>query len=209
MKNLNRLSMHLAAAAVAATAATSASAAIVHRPGVNISIPVTTSGVYLNVATGVFATTPAGATGWDVNPWSSTGLSIWANNAAGPNDGVVLGGGATGTNVGNLAFGTTIGPSNTYGRTPSALTTGSLPFALNSSNNLVGFRFLNEGTGQVHYGWMRLSLGATLTTASRSIVEYAFDDVAGRPIEAGAIPAPGAAGLLALGGLVAARRRRA
>src|ERR1044071_1472986 len=64
-----------------------AEANIVYSGPVNINIPSTTSGIYLNVVTGVFATTPSGASGWDLNPWSSSGFQIWANNAASPNDG--------------------------------------------------------------------------------------------------------------------------
>jgi len=77
------------------------------------------------------------------------------------------------------------------------------PFFLNSTNNYAGFRFLNENTGQVHYGYLRFSIGATLAT--RSIIEYGYEDVAGASI---LVPAPGALALFCAAGLVGPRRRR-
>jgi nitrate reductase gamma subunit len=76
-------------------------------------------------------------------------------------------------------------------------------------SNLVGFRFVNEATGQTHYGWMRILLGgAGLAAQPRSIIEYAFESSAGVGIGAGVIvPAPGAIALLGLAGLVSRRRR--
>src|SRR6478672_6712743 len=84
-----RLAACAAAAAGAAIAAPPAEATIIWSGPVNINIPSTTSGVYLNVVTGVFAGTPGGAPGWDLNPWASSTLEIWANNAASASSGVL------------------------------------------------------------------------------------------------------------------------
>lgn len=186
----------LAGAALAGPTIPSADALIVYSGVVNITIPSTTAGVYLNVLTGAFATTPAGAPGWDLNPWSSTGLSIWANNAASPNDGVLSNftGGTSNTLVDNIPFGTLIDGSWTYGRTNAVETTGSTAFLLSSSNNLIGFRFLNEITNQYNFGWARISLSSTHQGQPRMVVDYAYDD-SGAAI-AVAVPEPTALALL-------------
>src|SRR5690349_5352518 len=74
----------LAAAAAVGGAIRTTEAGIVYSGPVNINIPSTTAGVYLNVVTGVFNVAPASAPGWDLNPWSSSSLFVYANNAANP-----------------------------------------------------------------------------------------------------------------------------
>jgi len=200
---MSKLELHLAALAAAGAGmglATQADAAIVYSGVVNINIPSTTSGIYLNVVTGVSNTVPASAPGWDVNPWSSTTLNFF--NPTAPAGGVYM---TTSTGVTNLAPGTVIGPASLW-------TSGAAAgFNLNSSNNIVGFRFNNEATGQVHYGWMRLSVAGTLSAQPRAIVEYAYESTPGTAIVAkDGVPTPGAASLLAIGAAgLAGRRRRA
>jgi hypothetical protein len=194
----------LAAAGAIGGVASTVDAAIVYSGPISINIPTSTSGVYVNVVTGVNSTSPASAPGWDLNPWSSSTLSFF--NPAAPAGGVYVLGGGTGTSVGNLAPNTMIDGSSTYG-SGSASTTGSLPFNLNSSQNLVGFRFQNEAMGNAtQYGWMRISLSSSLSAQPRAIIEYAYDD-SGAGIPAG-VPAPGSVALLALGAAGLAGRRR-
>ena len=204
----------LAGVALAAPAIPSADADIVYSGVVNITIPSTTAGIYLNVVTGVFATTPAGAPGWDLNPWSSTGLSIWANNAASPNDGVLSNftGGTSNTLVDNIPFGIIVDGTWTYGRTNAVETTGSTAFVLNSSSNMIGFLFINETTGQYNFGWARISLSSTYQSQPRVLVEYAYDN-SGAGIFIG-IPEPSTfalLGVMAAGalGVRAWRKRKA
>ena len=202
----NRLMKHFGAAAAAATVVGAANAAIVWSGVVNLDIPASTNGLYLNVLNGANnlpAPGGAGGTvpGWDINPWGSTGLSFF-NNASGNT--YVRASGTSG--VSNLAPGFLIGAGSTYG-SGAAQATGANAFVLNSANNIVGFKFINEATSQTHYGWFRISLGSTFTSVPRSVVEYAYESVAGASIEAGAIPAPGALALLGLAGLAGRRRR--
>jgi hypothetical protein len=203
----NRLNKHFVAAAAATVAvlgAQQADAALVWSGPININIPSTTAGVYLNVVTGVNAITPAGAPGWDVNPWNSATLSMFAPTAIAIGNTYMT----TGTGWNNVAAGTLISPANTF--TNATANNVAAPFTVNSSNNLVGFRFANEANAnQIHYGWMRISLSATGASQPRAIVEYAYESVAGVGVLAGVVPAPGALALLGLAGLAGTRRRRA
>lgn len=207
MRNLNRLESYaLAATAVTASIVASANAAVVTSGAVSITVPATTAGFYLNVITG--QTGAASFAGYDVNVYGSTNLSFFSS-AAGDSTGYVRLGSATSgnTNVANLASGVVVGNlvgmwfNNGNGSTTAP--TG-FAFTLNSANNFVGFRFVNEATNTVHYGYMRLSIGANLAT--RTITEYAYESVAGASI---LVPAPGAMALLGVAGLVGSRRRRA
>ena len=198
----SRLNMHFTAcAAVAATAVAAApqqaEATIQWSGAININIPTTTAGVYVNIQTGAFGTAAA-TPGWDINPWSSSGLGFF--NPTAPAGGVYV---VSGTGAANLTPGTLISGASTF---CSGSSTVFSQWNLNSSNNLLGFRF-NDGGGNLRFGWARISLSGTITAQPRAIVEYAYED-SGAGIQAGAIPAPGAVALLGAAGLMGSRRRR-
>ena len=204
-----RLDAHFAACAAAAAGVAmvgvdKADAAIVWSGPVNITIPSTTAGVYLNVVTGVNNPSPASVPGWDVNPWGSTTLNMFGPTGGGHY--------TTGTTAqyDNVAAGTLIGPAATFSNSGTANINPATPLNLNSANNLVGFKFFREGdaAGTLHYGWMRISLGSSQGAQPRAVVEYAYEDQIGVAINAGAVPAPGALALLGLAGVVGTRRRR-
>lgn len=184
-----------------------ASAAIVYSGVVSLNVPATIYGLYLDVVTG--ASTPLAGPNlpsWDINPWSSTGFGFYIESA--PNRGMLK--------IGSSVFnpvGTVVDVSGTYGSLTS--TDGAAQATLNSSDNYVGFRFLNEGTAAIHYGWAQFEFGASVF--DRSIIGYAYEDVAGAGILIGAtgvsaIPEPSSSmGVLALGaaGLLIRRRKAA
>ncbi|MBI1189380.1 MAG: hypothetical protein GC200_01685 [Tepidisphaera sp.] len=202
MKNLKmRLDSHFVAAAavaaVAAVGAQQAQATVISSGPVNIPIPVTTAGVYLNFVTGVNSTSPSSAPGWDVNPWSTANLNMF--NPSSPSGGVYVG---DGTGWFNLAAGTLVSSASSFN---SGGPSSSTPLNFNSDNNYVGVRFLNEGTGLVNYAWFQVHLGASATDPARAIIAYAYED-SGAGITVA--PAPASVALIGLGGLVAGRRRR-
>ena len=191
-----------------------ASATPVASPATSVNIPITTSGVYINVVTGVTSTTPSGSPGWDLNPWGSSTLNTWANNPASPNDGVMTAPGGSATLVGNLSAGTLVDGTGSFVRTGAIATTGTGQFQTNATN-YIGFRFLNESDGLIHFGWASVIVGAAFNTAGRNVGEIWYESAANTGILVGdtgaaATPEPSSVALLAMGaaGLLAARRRR-
>ena len=201
-KKLNRIDGRLAAyatlagAALAAPAIPNADATLILSGPVNINIPSTTSGVYLNLSSGVFSTAPASAPGWDINPWSSSVFNVWANLSTETSNGVISNftGGNSATLTDNVPMGTLVDGTWTYGRTNSSETSGLTAFTFNSSNNLVGIRFFNNTTNTLNFGWVRFSLSGTAASQPRTIVEYGYDD-SGAGVLAG-VPEPSTVALL-------------
>ena len=196
-----RLSRHLAVAAtVAAGAAGAASADVVYFGDQNLIINSSFDGLYLNVLTGAYNTGGGGGStvegGWHINSYGVTGLSWFQSGVNGV--GYLKASGSTA--LANLAVGTLIDGSSLFG---SGGATTNLTL---NGTSIVGFRFTLDGG--THYGWFRLSLSDSYASQPRSIVDWAYESVAGAAIDAGAIPAPGAVALLGLAGLAGSRRRR-
>ena len=191
-----------AAGSVAATQATDAE--IVWSGPVNIVIPNTTAGVYLNVVAGTTGGSSALA-GWDINPWGTGVLNMFSSTTSGQTiatNYANLTGSAT--QYSNLVAGAPIAPGGLFSSNVGTQTLSNT-MNLNSSNNCIGFRFQNESTGQIHYATARISVGGTIAT--RGIVDYAYESTPGVGITACA-PEPTSIALLALGALGLIRRRR-
>jgi MYXO-CTERM domain-containing protein len=215
MKTL-KLDMHFAAAA-ALCAAGAANAAVVYSGAVNFVCAVDIDGCYINVETGVLSNGPgSGVPGWDVNPYSTSGGMNFFNSTGG---GQMRRPGVTTGTAGNLALGTVIGAAgsyntstgNVYGTTAATGLNGGWTYG---SENIIGFRFV-AASGATHYGWMRFLMGAIGSAGlgnnapTRTVVDFAYESVAGASILAGdtGIPAPGALALLGVAGLASRRRR--
>jgi hypothetical protein len=184
----NRLVGYATLAGAALAAPAIADASIVYSGPVSIVIPNTADGLYLNVVNGATGTT-TGPAGWDINPYSSApatpNFTLWGPTANTwfNSNGVINPPGY------NLAFGTSIsGAATAFFRPGGSLDVGP-EIHLNSSNNYLGFRFVNEALGnQVQFGWVQIQFGATL--ADRTIIGYAYENT-GAAIGAGVfVPEP-------------------
>jgi hypothetical protein len=195
----NRLAKHFAAAAAASVVAGAANAAIVHWANANLVIPATIDGLYINVETRTSGSAGSVVAGWDINPYSATSLTWF--NATGT--GMMRYPGVTTGSAGNLAAGTVIGATGSFGS--GAVTVGSAPgnWVLNSVN-IFGFRFV-AADGLTHYGYGFFQIGSSISGADRTITDIFYEDVAGTAITV--VPAPGAIALLGLAGLAGRRRR--
>ena len=209
MRISNRFEKHIvAAAAVAMGAAAAANAAIVYSGPVNFVCAVDIDGCYINVQTNTLSNGPgSGVPGWDVNPYSSAGGMNFFNSTGG---GQMRTPGQIAGAAGNLALGTVVGSTGSYNTSTSNVYTNATGGWQYSAENIIGFRFVATA-GTTHYGWMRFAMGAagsSGTAMTRTVVDYAWNDVAGGSVEAGLVPAPGALALLGVAGLAGARRRR-
>jgi len=194
----NRLAKHFAAAAAATVVAGAANAAVVAWENCNLVIPNTIDGLYINVEARTTGSAGSVVAGWDINPYSATSLTWF--NATGT--GMMRYPGVTTGSAGNLADGTVVGASGSFGS--GAVVVGALPgnWQLNSVNKF-GFRFI-AADGLTHYGWGTFSIGSSISGADRMITNIYFESVAGVAIT---VPAPGAIALLGLAGLAGRRRR--
>lgn len=199
----SRLNSHFALCAAAlatGVAAGNANATVVYSGVINMVIPTTADGIYMNVQTGAWSSTTTTPSGWDVNPYgaSTTAVSLFAATGTG----YMRSPGTTATDATRLDPGTAVGPSAFFYTSSSAtIGSGTGQWAANSSGYF-GFKFI-AADAATHYGWMQLSIGAN--AATRSIVQYAWENVANTSITV--TPAPGAMALLGLAGFAKRRRR--
>jgi MYXO-CTERM domain-containing protein len=209
MKNL-KLDMHFAAAA-ALCAAGAANAAVVYSGAVNFVCAIDIDGTYINVETAQLTNGPgSGVPGWDVNPYrasSGSGMNFFSPTGGG----MVSAAAGVGSAI-NLAGGASIGSTSNFSSSTATVVFGSGAGQWQyGTTNIVGFRFVGAD-GQTRYGWMRFLMGAQPVSGNlvtRTVVDFAYESVAGASILAGdtGIPAPGALALLGVAGLASRRRR--
>jgi len=182
-KLASRLTRHFAAGAAIAASATFMAAdtasASVQYTAVNLIVPNNIDGLYINVETLATGSAGSAVAGWDINPYSATSLTWF--NATGT--GMLRYPGATTGSAGNLAIGTIVDATGSYGS--GAVTVGAAAgnWQLNSLNRF-GFRFV-AADGLTHYGWGTFSIGASISGADRKITELAWETAAGVQIAVG------------------------
>jgi hypothetical protein len=193
----SRLGLCAAALAGTAAAVTSADATIITFT-TPVVVPATFAGVYINLGTGATGGSGGGTPGWDFNPYAASGLTqlgFYWNPTPGPSGGVAS---TTSGPYLSLAPGTMVSGASTFSATILG-TTGS-PY-LTTGTHILGFRFFNETTGAVNYGYMTMTNtgGGTPSGFPTTILNWSYDDT-GAPITV--VPEPATAALLSIGALV-------
>ena len=146
-------------------------AAIIDSGVVNLAIPATLDGIYLNVVTNVSATVAPFPTGWDLNPYVTGGfLNFFSSSGAGNNNQIVGAAAPAGATL--LAAGAVVGPASAYA-TAGAVTAPA--FRVASTTSFVGFRFTNEATGTLNYGYAQLTTSAPNGTPA-VITRYVYEN---------------------------------
>lgn len=212
----------VAAGVLALAGIVPAQAGVVYSGPVNLAIPNTTAGLYVNVldgssfsGPGTFPVLGSPGANFDFNVFGTSAWTLFSPTSSGqsaPTVPLTSRGYVSATTTGaasSLALGTLIDGSsifNTGSPSAAALSTGA-PV-------LFGFRFRNEGPDlsvatddTVHFGWARVVLTAGVPG---TLVDYAFESTPLTGIQAGVVPEPAAWLLMASGlaGLVARQRLR-
>lgn len=140
-------------AAIGAVALAGSAQATVVNFATDISVPRTIDGVYINFATGGTSTTENST--FDFNPYAGSGglLFYWGGSAA-PNAGV-----ATGLVYQDLSVGSVISSASSFSQAANGASNETVNFRAPGIHTL-GFKFFNEGTGAINYGYARVQAGA-------------------------------------------------
>ncbi len=195
-----RLAKHFGAASAAAALSVGADAAIVVW-NVNAVIPADTDGLYFKIDTQQVSSTAM--SGWDINPYGATTLNFFASSSS-PNPASTYVRTQASGGPSSLTVGTVIGASSLFANSTVAVIAstgaGANGWTLNAINYF-GFRFHNNTTNAINYGFGAMQVGGNATTRTLLFIEY------GNAGESVVVPSPGALALLGLAA-VARRRRR-
>jgi len=186
----DRIRVHSFRAAALAAACAGHAGADVIAWDINRAVPATIDGLYIKVDTQQTTTgAGTGLSGWDINPYGSTSLNFFASTTA-PNPATTYVRTQTSGGPSNLALGVIVGPGSTFANSTTAVITsagvGSNGWTLNAVN-YVGFRFHNNTTNGINYGYAAVEVGATVT--QRTVVKVAYEN-SGAEIAVGADGGP-------------------
>lgn len=182
----------LCAAALAGTAAAVPSAdATVITNNTQYVVTNTFAGIYLNFVTGVAGATPAGSPGWDFNPYAATGGNLqffWPTAPASSFGGVSSAGVYS-----NLSAGAVVSAGSTFITTATATS----PNFNVAGTHILGFRFFNEATSAINFGYLTIVSGGAGGFPA-TITSYSYEN-SGAAITV--VPEPSSAALLSLAAL--------
>ncbi len=191
-----------AVALVATTAVTTEAQAVVISFSTPITVPNTFAGVYVNLLTGANGITPAAVPGWDFGPWgSSNTLSFFFPGTPTASSGAVAAT-TTGPYL-DLGLGSVISSASTF--SASASTTATAAFQ-STGTHIMGFRFFNESTAAINYGYLRMQTTGPLGFPA-TILGWSFENSGGAIT---VVPEPSTWLMLSMGALAlgAAKLRR-
>jgi hypothetical protein len=195
---------------IAATVAALMSAGSAYASPVTFSTPIvvpnTFDGIYINLLTGGTGATGAAIAGWDFNPYNS-GTSLSFFWSATPSQA----GGVSGTTTGPylaLSPGATVSSASTFAAVTATVNTAAFQVP---GSHVLGFRFYNENTSAINYGYMTLLTGGT-TGFPLTITGWTFENSGAAitvPGANGGVPEPATWAMMIMGfGAMGAAMRR-
>lgn len=164
----------------------------------NTPIVVTNSfdGTYINFLTGASGATGGTTAGWDWNPYNS-GTTVSFFWSATPSQASGVAGSTTGP-YSDLAPGSTISAASTFAQVTAGTATAAFQTV---GTHTLGFRFWNEATSAINYGYATLSVGGT-SGFPLTVTSWSFENTgAAITIPAAVVPEPATGAMLALGAL--------
>jgi hypothetical protein len=189
------------AVATSSAIVSSVDAAVVNW-NLNLDIPATEAGLFINIEQQVYGTSPDMNAGWDLNPNGANALIFGGTTAHGT---WMMVDPATGwDSASSFAPGVVVGSSYQFKALPGGnVIFGNAPgLWKENANNIFGFRFLNA-QNQVRYGYGVMYIGAN--ALERRLVSLSYETTG---LSIVAVPAPGAVALAGLAGLAVGLRRR-
>jgi hypothetical protein len=149
-------------------------ASTVCSPMMNLAVPETTEGLYLNLITGTSGTTEASVPGFDINIYAaaSTNPSGQMKFYWGPESTGGAGVASSGDTYAVLGPNVTIGPGSTFTR---AAFTGDTSAWQAGTTGFLGMRFRDETSATILYGWLALATTAPLGFPAR-IEGWCYED---------------------------------
>jgi hypothetical protein len=188
-------------AAGLALAAGQAGAVLVYSGPMNIVIPTTFEGVYIDLDGMTSGSSPFA--GWDINPFFGGSVIASSVDFHPVADSAI----STATIL-SLASATEVNGSLTYAASPGGSSTHMGP-SLNqfaeAVESYIGFSFTTNEAEGPYFGWIRVEV--TANNPGGVVKDWAYDD-SGAPVTTGAVPEPSSLVLLGLAPWLAWRRRR-
>jgi hypothetical protein len=189
------------AVATSSAIVSSVDAAVVNW-NLNLDIPATQAGLFINIEQQLYGTSPDTNASWDLNPSGASGLFFGGTTDHGT--WMMLAPGSGSEAAGSFNPGVVVGSSYQFKALPGGnVIFGNAPgLWKENANNIFGFRFLNA-QNQVRYGYGVMYIGAN--ALERRLVSLSYETTG---LSIVAVPAPGAVALAGLAGLVGGTRRR-
>ena len=172
----SRLVAYATLAGVALAAPAVAEATVITN-NINLPIPANIDGVYLNFVTGATGSSGGAVSGWDINPYLTNGVFtlFWPlpTTTAGGVDT------ASGANIyASLVAGNVVSAASPYTQNAGGGGPGSTVNYQTTGQHILGFRFVNEGTGVVNYGYAVFNNTAP-TGFPATLVSYSYENNGG------------------------------
>ena len=171
-----------------------------------INVPNSFDGIYINLLTGATGATGSAVSGWGFNPYNSgTALSFFWSATPSQASGVAST--TTGPYVA-LAPGAVVSSASVFAQVTASTATAAFQ---TPGTHILGFRFYNEATSAINYGYMTLTSGGS-TGFPLTINGWTFENSGGAITVPGAtagVPEPATWALMILGfGAMGATMRR-